>query len=183
MYRLILLAFIVIAPSAWAQGLCSYNNPTACGSPGINNAHIGGTLTVDGNSTLNGGTLSGSYSGDFTATGNPTFSGNPIFSGTPTFTGQPFFTAYNLTDASGTITTGGTAQTLLASNGSRKGCSVQNLSTQDLWISNVGTAAASKPSQWVPPGSEWSCPFNTATAAISIFGASTGQAFTARSWQ
>lgn len=148
------------------------NNPTLNGATYGGSITFPGGLVSSGTSTLSGG---GSLDG--------TWAGAPVFTGNPTFTGQPFFTAYNLSNASGTIASGGAAQSLLILDNSRKGCSVQNLSTMDLWVSNVGTASASQPSQWVPPGSEWSCPFNTATAAISIFGSVTGQAFTARAWQ
>ena len=175
---------LLIAPSAWAQGLCSYNNPTACGSPGINNANIGGTLSVGGAEPLNGGgSMTGTFTGDPTLPGNPNFSGSPVFSGTPTFTGTPFFTGYTVTDVSGTLTTGGAAQTIMGADANRKGCSIQNLSPLDLWVSNVGTASNNQPSEWVPAGSEWSCPFNMSTAAISVYGAATGQPFTARSWK
>lgn len=56
----------MIAPSAWAQ--CSFSNPTACGSPGVNNLAIGGTLSATG-----GGTISGSFAGTPTYSGLPTF--------------------------------------------------------------------------------------------------------------
>ena len=89
-----------------------------------------------------------------------------------------------LTDRSGTITTGGTAQQLMPANDARVGFWVQNLSSGDLWINELGgTAAASQPSIKIPSGSLYEsqrgepCPY-----AISIFGATTGQAFTARGW-
>lgn len=87
------------------------------------------------------------------------------------------------TDHSGTITLGGTAQSLMSANTSRHGCSLQNLSTGDLWVNEIGgTAAATQPSTWVPAGSYWSCAFNATPSAISIFGATTSQAFNAREW-
>ena len=88
-----------------------------------------------------------------------------------------------LTDRSGTITTGGTAQQLMAANASRKGFSVQNLSTGDLWVRELGTAAATQPSMKLVSGAYFETPAGYgATGAISIFGATTGQAFTAREW-
>lgn len=87
------------------------------------------------------------------------------------------------TDKSGTITSGGVAQTLMASNTSRNGFLLQNLSSGDLWISSLGTAAANQPSLWLPAGAYYEPPLNgVPTAAISIFGATTSQAFAAREW-
>lgn len=85
------------------------------------------------------------------------------------------------TDRSGTVTTGGTAQTLMASNASRKGWRVMNLSTGDLWINDKGgTAAATQPAFKLLAGYAYESPtFGASTAAISIFGATTGQAFEA----
>jgi len=85
---------------------------------------------------------------------------------------------------SGTITTGGVAQTLAAGNSARNGYWVQNNSTGDLWLNELGgTAAASQPAIKLSAGQLYEsqvgspCPY-----AISIFGATTGQAFTAREW-
>lgn len=87
------------------------------------------------------------------------------------------------TDRSNTITLGATAQTLAAANASRTGLWVQNLSTGDLWISSIGTAGPSQPSMWLPAGSYYEFPATAIpTTAISIFGATTGQAFAAREW-
>lgn len=86
-----------------------------------------------------------------------------------------------LTDRSGTITSGGTAQTLMASNAARKGFYIQNTSSGDLWISSVGTAAVAGSSMRVIAGSLYECPsYAVPTTAISIYGATTGQSFAAR---
>lgn len=86
-------------------------------------------------------------------------------------------------DRSGTITTGGTAQQLMAANTARTGFSIMNLSTGDLWINGFGTAAASQPSMRIQPGYYFETPVNFGgTGAVSIFGATTGQAFCAREW-
>lgn len=87
-------------------------------------------------------------------------------------------------DKSGTITLGGQAQTLANANSNRKGCVVQNVSSGDLWLNDVGgTAAAAQPSIWLPAGSMYTCPSGGGgTTALSIFGATTGQAFSAREW-
>lgn len=85
--------------------------------------------------------------------------------------------------ASGTITAGATAQSLLAADPGRNGFWIQNDSTGDLWINDLGDAAATQPSMWLPPGSFYQTELNAAPkAAISIYGATTGQAFAAREW-
>jgi hypothetical protein len=85
------------------------------------------------------------------------------------------------TDRSGTITTGGTAQTLMAANANRKGWRIQNLSPTDLWVNDKGAAAvAAQPSFKLAAGASYeSAAFGASTAAISIFGATTGQSFEA----
>jgi hypothetical protein len=88
------------------------------------------------------------------------------------------------TDRSGTITAGATAQTLMAANSSRLGWQLQNNSVGDLWFNELGsTAVANQPSFKLAPGDSYESPVGaTTTAAISIIGATTGQAFTAREW-
>jgi len=87
------------------------------------------------------------------------------------------------TDRSGTITSGGVAQTLMAANTQRRGCVLQNQSTGDLWINAGGTAAATQPSVKVPPGAKYRCdPTGVQTSLHSIFGATTSQAFMAQEW-
>ena len=84
---------------------------------------------------------------------------------------------------SGTVTSGSTAQALMATNKGRGGYWIQNLSAGDLYISDVGTAAATQPSMRIAAGGLYEssitgCPTNE----ISIFGATTGQVFSAREW-
>lgn len=89
-------------------------------------------------------------------------------------------------DISGTITTGGTAQTLTAAQVVRKGYSVQNLSSGNLYVNDVGGTAVSTgtgSSITIVPGALYESPRNQLpTRAISILGATTGQAFAAREW-
>ena len=92
------------------------------------------------------------------------------------------FTPANI---SGTITTGGTAQQLAAAFAGRKGCAIQNQSAGDLWINDLGTAAATQPSIKVPAGAQYLCGAGgggASAGALSIFGATTGQAFAGREW-
>lgn len=89
----------------------------------------------------------------------------------------------NPVNRSGTITTGGTAQTLMSANAARRGWTLQNLSTGDIWVSDVGAAAASQPSLKVPAGALYETPAGYGSVgAVSVFGATTGQAFCAREW-
>ena len=82
---------------------------------------------------------------------------------------------------SGVITAGGTAQQLMAANSIRGGWWLQNLSTADLWVSDVGTAAASQPSLRIAPGVLYESPLGgSPVSALSIFGSTPGQAFSAR---
>ena len=88
-----------------------------------------------------------------------------------------------LADRSGTIALGGTAQVLMAKNGGRRGFWIQNLSAGDLYINETGAAAASAPSIRIASGALYESIRNACPqTAISIFGATTGQAFSAREW-
>jgi hypothetical protein len=88
------------------------------------------------------------------------------------------------TDRSGTITAGATAQTLMSANSSRLGWQLQNNSVGDIWFNELGsTAVENQPSFKLAPGDSYESPVGaTTTAAISIIGSTTGQAFTAREW-
>ena len=90
-----------------------------------------------------------------------------------------------ITDRSGTITTGGAAQVLMAANVARNSFSVQNNSAVELWVNELGaTALASQPSIKIAPGVTYESPYGMMPVfAISIFGVVTGQAFSAREWQ
>lgn len=127
-------------------------------SPVYVNGDVAGlSLTTAGALRVTGGGTGGGF----------TIAGNPVTE----------------TNRSGTITAGGVAQTLMAANAARGGFIIQNVSTGDLWFSSVGTAAASQPSIWLPAGSYYEPPeTGVPITAISIFGATTGQAFTAREW-
>lgn len=93
-----------------------------------------------------------------------------------------FGQALTYANRSGTITTGGTAQVLMPAWSARKGCTVQNQSTGDLWVSEIGTAAATQPSIRVPAGAQYICMSPAPGTALSIIGATTAQAFAAREW-
>lgn len=95
------------------------------------------------------------------------------------FPGNP----WPLTNRSGTITTGGVAQVLMALNSQRRGYWFQNVSAGDLWISAVGAAAAAQPSMKIPPNALFEVnPGTVPTGELSVFGATSAQAFSAREW-
>lgn len=88
-----------------------------------------------------------------------------------------------LVDRSGIIAAGGVAQSLMPANEHRRGFSIQNLSAEDLWISEIGEAEADQPSFRISAGALFQSPAGGCpTSAISIFGATLGQAFSAREW-
>lgn len=88
------------------------------------------------------------------------------------------------TNRSGTITTGGTAQQLMAANATRRGWSIKNQSAGSLWFNELGvTAIAGQPSFELKPGESYTSEAGVSSvAAISIIGATTSQAFAAREW-
>lgn len=96
----------------------------------------------------------------------------------------PSFARYRgpLLDHSGTITTGGTAQPLMPYNGERSYLFIQNNhATADLWIDFGQTAVGSQPSMRLPAGAD--LVFEDSfipTNAISIFGGTSTQPFTAK---
>jgi hypothetical protein len=94
-----------------------------------------------------------------------------------------FSTATN-TSRSGTIATGGTAQSLMVANAARKGWFIQNNSTGDLWVNRFGgTAIAGQPSILIPAGALYETPDGGSGGnALSIYGATTGQTFTSAEW-
>ena len=94
------------------------------------------------------------------------------------------FSTATLTSRSGTITAGGTAQSLMTANTARKGWFIQNNSTGDLWVNRFGgTAIAGQPSIRIPAGKLYETPAGGSGGnALSIFGATTGQDFTAGEW-
>jgi hypothetical protein len=87
-------------------------------------------------------------------------------------------------DGSGTLATGGSAQTLFGGIVPSNGFLVQNNSSAALWLSDAGTASAGGASiQLAANGGIFATPSGYKPAgAVSIFGATTGQAFAGRRW-
>lgn len=91
---------------------------------------------------------------------------------------------------SGTITSGGAAQTLSAARGGipRKGWSVYNSSAADLYVNDVGgTASVSDGLSYkIVPGAMLAINpqsiESVSQSSISIIGGTTGQTFVAREW-
>lgn len=92
-----------------------------------------------------------------------------------------------ITDRSTTITAGGTAQTLMAANTSRKDCLIQNpTSESELLYVNVGaTAATTGNSVELLPGMSFNCAGNggVPTALISVVAATTSHKIIAKEGQ
>lgn len=90
------------------------------------------------------------------------------------------------TDLSSTIAAGGTAQTLCAADPKRFGYRVQNLSSGNLYINDVGGTAVTTgtgSSFTLVPGAMYESPEHMRPInAISIIGATTSQAFSAAEW-
>ena len=91
--------------------------------------------------------------------------------------------AATASDGSGTLATGGSAQTLFGGIVPVNGFLVQNNSSAVLWISDVGVASANGASiQLAANGGIFATPSGYKPAgAVSLFGA-TGQLFAARRW-
>lgn len=87
-------------------------------------------------------------------------------------------TAGTLTDRSGTITLGGTAQQAAAANASRKYLFLQNVSAADLWFNLGVTAVVAQPSIKLAAGEKMDFTDFIPTDLVSVIGGTTGQAFT-----
>jgi hypothetical protein len=86
-------------------------------------------------------------------------------------------------DGSGTVVTGGTAQTLFAGIVPVNGYLVANNSSATLYISDVGTANVGGTSIPITAGAVFMTPSGYKPAgAVSLYGSVTGQTFAARRW-
>jgi len=100
-------------------------------------------------------------------------------------TGRPLVIAVptqgNLTDRSGTITTGGTRQQVAAALTTRKYFFFQNHSDTVMWINFGVNAVADQPSIQVPVGGTFAFPSGfCSTQSIDVICATTGKKFTAK---
>lgn len=86
-----------------------------------------------------------------------------------------------LTDCSGTITTGGTSQTAVAAVATRKYLLVQNTSAGNEYINFTSNAAATGSSLLILPNGSFVQETNfVSNEKVSIFGATTAQAYTCK---
>lgn len=95
--------------------------------------------------------------------------------------GPPFVPSGSVTQGSGTITSGGTAQTLFAAGTTPHGWMIQNQSTGDLYIRHAVSATTDNNSIKVPAGFEYVADY-TNGSLVSIIGATTGQTFYAEAF-
>jgi len=87
------------------------------------------------------------------------------------------------TDASSTITLGGTAQALLVANASRTGVSFMNISDTDMYLNPTGTATTGAGSFLIRAGGTYVTDHGAKDSQeISILCATTGKAFTCKWW-
>jgi len=88
-----------------------------------------------------------------------------------------------LTDRSGTITTGGAAQTVVARRSGRKFFLFQNISDTDMWINFGTTAVADSPSIKIVAGGAYEFPSHfCSTQSVSVICATTGKKFTCKEY-
>jgi hypothetical protein len=95
------------------------------------------------------------------------------------------FRAYSASpvDCSGTITSAGEAQEMMAARADRSGFWVQNLGEADLWINELGAATQGQPSIKIAAGALYEAPAHgVSVGPVSIIGGTAGQAFSAREW-
>ena len=84
------------------------------------------------------------------------------------------------TDRSSTITTGGAAQVAMAALSTRKAYFLQNISSEIMWGSFVGTAAPNTVGSFpILPNGIIRSTTVCETTALSIYGVTTGKVFTA----
>lgn len=102
--------------------------------------------------------------------------------GTPSYVAPSTATA---TDKGGTITLGGTAQTAIAANASRKGWCIQNSpnSVENMEV-RVGATATTTTGTMLTPGDQVCNPaIITDTALVSVLAATTGTRWFGTEWQ
>jgi hypothetical protein len=86
-------------------------------------------------------------------------------------------------DGSGTVLTGGIAQTLFSGVVPVNGFLVATTSSATLYVSDIGTASAGGTSIPIAPGAVFITPSGyKPRGAVSLFAGSNGQSFAARRW-
>jgi hypothetical protein len=173
---------------------------TTLGSP----FQAGGAVSVSAGSAIIGkvgidqttpGTTNGvqTLTGSTTAVTQTTPSNlNATVVGTGTFATQTTAGPSNvtLTDCSGSLSTGGTAQNAFAAQTTLHGFQIMNLSTDLMWVSFTTTAAAAtagsyplNPGTSTSAGGSYSTPYGLGTNhALSVVAATTGDKFSCTWW-
>lgn len=111
--------------------------------------------------------------------------GRPLGSGNAAApAGLPIAAAqYARTGATGSITTGGTAQNWASAGAIVHGCMIQNTSAGAEFIRMDGSAATASSLQLVAKGGYYECPLTAGpSGAASIYGATTGQTYYSEVW-
>jgi hypothetical protein len=119
------------------------------------------------------------------ATGLLAAAGDPIAtSGGPEATVAPHLVQglrRDLTDQSGTIASGGVAQTLMAANPTRAYLLIENVDpSEDLWIDFTADAVVGQPSILIAPRSGFVMDGFVSGEAVSVIAATTSHPFSAR---
>jgi hypothetical protein len=172
MFKKLLLAVILTIGSSeiYADSSIIQCDPNATGNTSYPNVSCTSNGYINVNST-------------YTPSGTQNVAVTSSLPGGTNSIGRVTIFPYNgtFTDGSGTITTGGTSQQIFGTNGSRAYLLIQNLSTGNLYINFTSAASAGSGSILLLPNSSYVMESSmTSTEAVNIYGATTGQAFTAK---
>ncbi len=96
--------------------------------------------------------------------------------------GDVYLSTRTSTDKSGTVASGGSAQTAIAANASRKGWMLSNLSNDILYVRDDGSAASATTGVPLYPGQTINDGGQVSTSLISVLGATTGDAYSAKEY-
>ena len=104
-------------------------------------------------------------------------------SGTVSTTPTRTAPAVTPTNISGTLASASAAQQIAAADANRRGGWIQNNSTGDLWLNDLGTATVGGSSLRLVPGALYEFPATgVPTGALSMIGTATNQAWSGRVW-
>ena len=113
---------------------------------------------------------------------------SPIPAGTNVIGGVTFPVNVGVTDCSGTVTTGGTAQNAFAAGATKHGFFIMNLSSDPMWINFTGAAVVGGSGSFLLPAGSSTIAGGSFTAppgfgmntALSVIAATTSDAFTCK---
>lgn len=179
-------ALITSSGGGGSTSVTQGTTPWVVGGNGTAGTAASGVLSVQGIASMTPVQVSQGTAANLNATvvGTGTFAVQATTQGATNIT---------LTDCSGTITTGGTAQNAFTANSGRHGFTIANIDTTEvLWISFTTTAAASGTGSY-PLGPADATTFSTLSSftsppgmgintALSVVGATTAHKFTCTVW-